>query len=194
MKLTVDETRALDFIRASSVAGTNTTVRGVQTVLKASYGKAHYILCHLRDAGLIDWIDGQRRSMHPTGIGKQSVRPTSIFRIQETIDWPRSKWKPYDGVWLDPKLFNLKSDEKYIVLQAGTLWSPHHFPVKPAEKFVVCISNKYPDGKMSFIRRAGRLEAENVVWGVDVGLRIKKTGQPIANEDFLGVIVSRLSE
>ena len=194
MKLTDREARALEFIRASCAGGLNPSVTSVKAVLtKISFGTAHNILCRLREAGLVDWIDGQQRTLHPTGAGKQAVRPTPLYRIQGEIVWPLSRWKPSDGVWLDPKMFNLKSTEKHIVIQAGTLWAPEGFPVFPGEKFVVALRGPSLDGELSFFQRVGRLEAATVFSDLKGSFRVKGKGTPIASADFLGVIVSRVS-
>ena len=193
MKLTEREQRALDFISASCASGVNPTVKEVQVaVKKISFGTAHGILEHLRAHGHIDWIDGKKRSIHPTGSGKQAVRPTPLYLIQERIAWPPSKWKASDGVWLDPKMFNLESTENFIVVQAGTLWAPANFPVTPGEKFVVG-PDIFPAGGMGFVHRQGRLEAEKVFAPGGAIFRVQGTGQPIAKKDFLGAVVARVS-
>ena len=194
MKLTDREARALEFIRASCAGGLNPSVTSVKAVLtKISFGTAHNILCRLREAGLVDWIDGQQRTLHPTGAAKQAVRPTPLYRIQAEVVWPLKNWKPSDGVWLDPKMFNLKSTEKCIVIQAGTLWAPQGFPVAPGEKFVVALRGPSLDGELSFFQRVGRLEAATVFSDLKGSFRVKGKGTPIASADFLGVIVSRVS-
>ena len=194
MKLTDEEARALEFVRASCASGLNPSVKSVKTVLtKISFGTAHNILCRLREAGLVDWIDGQQRTLHPTGAAKQAVRPTPLYRIQDKIAWPLKNWKPSDGVWLDPKMFNLKSTEKCIVIQAGTLWAPERFSVFPGEKFVVALRGPSLEGELSFFQRGGRLEAATVFSDLKGSFRVKGKGTPIASGEFLGVIVARVS-
>jgi len=181
MKLTDREERALEFIRASCAGGLNPSVKSVQAVLtKISFGTAHNILIRLRDAGLVDWIDGQQRTLHPTGAGKQAVRPTPLYRIQKEIDWPLGRWKPSDGVWLDPKMFNLKSTENHIVIQAGTLWAPANFPVVAGEKFIVSLCGPSMDGGLAFVRRGRALEAERVFSDFAGEFHVKGTGRHVA--------------
>ena len=183
---------ALDFITVQAASGVCASLDEVQAALnKKSRSHTLLVLRRMKEAGLIDWETGQQRTLRPAKKGKSRLLVARRYLVGEKVKWPLGKWSAVDSHWLDPKMFNLSPAQKYIVLEAGSLWAPKNIQVTKGEKLVVAVGLKFPADGTSFVHRKGQLEAEKVFLAERGIFRVEGTGQVVEKADYLGGIVAR---